>query len=638
MDAHSLEIIEFAKIRDQLARHASSSLGRERIESLAPYLDPALAEEEIALTTEMVDAAASRLNPPLGGLKDVRQPVQRAGLGVLLEIEQVLAIHDILDLTGRVREYWNRLPSEFERLNRLLADVEDLRPLALVIDRVMDGRGNVYDEASPELASVRKQIAEIDRRIQSELRRILRDPEIKKALRFASPTISEGHHVLAVAVNYRHLVVGIVHRASSTGETIYVEPAKVAQLHSELSILRSAETREIRRILRGITSHIGNKSAVILKALDILGEVDLLYAKALYAREFKMSPPKIDREGKLVLRAARHPLLEQLFRDQTSEKEPDAGPNVVPIDVRLGDAFDMLVITGPNTGGKTAALKTVGLLSLMALSGLHIPAEPGSVVPWLTNVLVDIGDEQSLEQSLSTFSGHITRIREILKLCNPTTLVLLDELGGGTEPGEGAALGRAILDELMSSGCRSMITTHLGELKTFAWSRERAENGAVEFDAATLRPTYRLVLGQVGESCALKIARRLKMPSQLLKRAHRYLKRRSGRGGPAMADLERLRVDAQRAREEADEARRDAEKAAEELRIKAELLEQESSVKEQIEAARQTLQAGDLVRVVHLGRTGTVVRVDRKKRLAEVNVGKIAWKVKLDELVPETKQ
>src|SRR5262249_24219176 len=318
-------------------------------------------------------------------------------------------------------------------------------------------------------------------------------------------------------------------------------------------------------------------------AIDLMARLDLITAKARYSLDYNMYAPEINTEGRLWLRQARHPLLEYLFRAEASggrepseeaalaagssgvTQDPPLAPRtVVPIDVRLGFTFNLLIITGPNTGGKTVCLKTTGLLCLMAHAGMHIPAGEGSNVPLLHHILADIGDEQSLEQSLSTFSSHISRIAYILQRADAQSLVLLAELGAGTDPTEGAALGRAILDSLDRIGCRAMVTTHLGDLKTYAFHNERAENGAVEFDVETLRPTYRLHIGQFGMSNALRIARRLQLPRELLSRAHKYLRRKQRRA-PELLRLQQLREEAEKAHAEALKAQHEAERQREEF-------------------------------------------------------------------------
>jgi DNA mismatch repair protein MutS2 len=360
-----------------------------------------------------------------------------------------------------------------------------------------------------------------------------------------------------------------------------------------------------------------------------MARLDLVTAKAKFGRDFQMFVPDVNTSGKLWLRNARHPLLESIFRG-------DAGPEprvVVPIDIRLGIAFNMLVITGPNTGGKTVALKTTGLLCLMAQCGLPIPAAEGSTVPAFTQILADIGDEQSLEQSLSTFSSHISRIALILRSADAGSLVLLDELGAGTDPTEGAALGRAILDELDTLRCRAMVTTHLGDLKTYAFGNERAENAAVEFDIETLRPTYRLQIGQFGMSNALKIARRLKLPRDLLRRARRYLRRKQRRA-PELAQLQRLREEAEKARAEALAAHHEADRQREELAARTAQIERQTSEADALRNWRAKLQPNDRVHVSRFGQAGKVVRVDAKKQMAVVGVGLGQWEVPFDGLFP----
>jgi DNA mismatch repair protein MutS2 len=300
----------------------------------------------------------------------------------------------------------------------------------------------------------------------------------------------------------------------------------------------------------------------------------------------------------------------------------------------LGFTFNLLIITGPNTGGKTVCLKTAGLLSLMALSGMHIPAGEGSSVPLFRNIFADIGDEQSLQQSLSTFSSHITRIGHILRNADADSLVLLDELGAGTDPTEGAALGRAILDALDRVGCRAMVTTHLGDLKTYAFNNERAENGAVAFDVETLRPTYKLEIGQFGMSNALKIARRLKLPRELLQRAHRYLRRRQKRA-PEMAQLQRLREEAEKARGEALAAQHEAERQAEQLRQAMTEVQRKAEEESALRETRLKLVPGDSVRVPKFDKVGKVVRTDFKKNLVVVSVGIGQWEVALEDVFPE---
>jgi DNA mismatch repair protein MutS2 len=699
MDFHTLELLEFPKVRDLVAGYTVSSLGKELAVQLQPLTELARIEQTLKAVTEMTEALSVRQMPPLGGLTDIRLLVRRAAIGSILSPGEMLHVKEVLAATGAVFRYRMRLEPRWQELIGMLARLEDLGPLARTIEGSIDARSNVLDMASPELGTIRHRLHELDERIQQELRRVLRDPVIRSALRFPNATLSGDHHVLPVAVNHRQKVPGIVHRTSATGDTVYVEPAWIANLNADRALIKVEEEKEIARVLRRLTAEIAKVAKPLQLALELLAQLDLIQAKAKYSLEYQMSPPRINVENRLWLRSARHPILLHLFRNKREPSQafpaegspkiaaqnamihdarspaaargpfqglesPVQNPSspaqfppssllasssspltrttlahevipqeVIPIDIRLGSDYDMLVITGPNTGGKTVALKTVGLLCIMAQSGMHIPATEGSTVPLLHHVLADIGDEQSLEQSLSTFSSHISRINDIFRLADHQSLVLLDEVGAGTDPMEGAALGRAMLDYLAGMGCLAMVTTHLGDLKTYAFHNQRAENAAVEFDVQTLRPTYRLLLGQFGRSCALQIARRLQLPRELVKRAHHYLRKRTRRSG----ELEKL----QQAREEAEKARREAQEAelaADQRRLEFEQkqseLQRQAAAEESLKAFRLTLKPGTLVKIERLDQPGHVVRVDFVKGLVMVKAGIGQWEVSLGEVLP----
>jgi DNA mismatch repair protein MutS2 len=627
MDEHTLELLQFGNVCELLASYAACSLGKELAHQAEPSTDPEKIRAALALVTEMVAALGQGQAPPFGGLHDVRLLARRAAIGSMLTAEQLLEVADTLTCTGNMFRYRMRLDERFQRLIALLGPVEDLGLVAKTITGRIDSRGHVLDMASRELAQVRQQLADVDERVQNQIKRLLRDPELRKILRYPNATVSGDHYVLPVAVNHRHRLQGVVHRTSSTGETVFIEPAGVASLSAERAVLKSEEERETRRILRRLSGDVGKVARALGYAIEAMAQLDFITAKARFSRDYGMAAPDLDTEGRLWLRQARHPLLEQLFRTDQS------GRSVVPIDVRLGQPFRLLIITGPNTGGKTVSLKTTGLLCLMAQAGMHIPAADGSVLPVFHQVLADIGDEQSLEQSLSTFSSHMSRIAAILRGADAQSLVLLDELGAGTDPTEGAALGRAILDQLDHVGCRAMVTTHLGDLKTYAFHNERAENAAVEFDVETLRPTYRLQIGQFGMSNALKIARRLKLPRDLLKRAHRYLRRRQRRA-PEMAQLQQLREETEKAREEALLAQHEAERQREEYRQKMVQMEREAEEAAALREARARLQPNDAVRVPRFDKPGRIVRVDHKRNMAVVSLGLGQWEVPLEEVFP----
>ncbi len=637
MDAHTLELLEFSKIRELLAGYAACSLGRDMARLAEPSIVADAIRAELALVTEMVEVLDEGQTPPLTGLQDVRLLARRAAIGAMLSAEQLLEAAATLACTGHVYRYRMRLGARFQRLIALLGPVEDLGLVAKSISGCIDGRGHVLDMASPELGKVRQKIASLDERVQTKIKHLLRDPELRKILRYPNATVSGDHYVLPLPVNYRHKLPGLIHRTSGTGETIFVEPAEVAGLSAERVLLKAEEERETQRVLRRLSAEVGKVSRPLGFAIEAMARLDYVTAKAKFSRDFGHAAPDINTEGKLWLRQARHPLLEQLFRAPgEKDAKPQAAKTVVPIDVRLGQPFNLLIITGPNTGGKTVTLKTTGLLCLMAQAGMHIPAGQGSLVSVFQQIHADIGDEQSLEQSLSTFSSHISRISHILKNCNERTLVLLDELGAGTDPVEGAALGRAILDYLDGLGCRAMVTTHLGDLKTYAFHNDRAENAAVEFDTETLLPTYRLHIGQFGMSNALKIARRLKLPREVLRRAHRYLKRRQRRA-PELAQLQEMREEAEKARADAMKSQVEAEEARAELERRLQELEQQTRAAAALKEWRLKLQPGTMVQVPRYDKLGRVVRLDHKRNIAVVSLGLGQWEVSLEEVFPEEK-
>ncbi|CAN5287550.1 endonuclease MutS2 [soil metagenome] len=629
MDAHTLELLEFDKVRRLVSGFAATSLGRELADRIEPGTNLGLIQNQIHLVSEMVTALEAGQSPPFGGVHDIRLVVRRAAIGTALNAEQLLEVADTLTATGAIYRFRMRLDERHAGLLELLNGVDDHGNVAKTIHGCIDGRAHVLDMASRELGIVRQKLFELDEKVKAEVRRLLRDPELRKILSYPNATVNGDHYVLPVAVNHRHKVAGVVHRVSGTGETIYVEPASIAGMSAERMNLKAEEDREVRRVLRRLSTEVGRVAKPLAYALDVIAKVDLITAKAKLSCEYQMTAPLLNTEGKLWLRSARHPLLEHLFRN-----ESPATKNVVPIEVRLGLGFNLLIITGPNTGGKTVTLKTTGLLAIMAQAGMHIPAGEGSTLPVFNQVFADIGDEQSLEQSLSTFSSHITRIASIFKMATAESLILLDELGAGTDPVEGAALGRAILDELDMLGGRAIVTTHLGDLKTYAFHNERAENGAVEFDIETLRPTYRLQIGQFGMSNALQIAKRLKLPKEMLKRARKYLRRRRGKQGELIR-IQELREETEKARLEALSARHDADREREEFAKQQSTLVREAEAEAILKERRQQLQPNDRVRVQRFDEVGTVVKVDTKKQLVRVSVGFGQWEVPLAEVTPE---
>ncbi len=650
MDTHTLDLLEFAKIRTLVAARAACSLGKEAALGLQPSIDLAEIHERQSLTTEMVEARRSGLSPPLGGLHDIRAHVRRAQVGSMLEPEELAETAETLRALGYLDGWLSRVGEQYPRLGGLRQGVGEFSGVATAIEGCLDSRAKMLDTASRRLSVLRREIAQAEERIQETLRRMLRSPEIKRILRYPNFTMVGHHYVLPVSKDHRSELQGSVQRSSATNETVYIEPTAISEQSAQLSYLRAREAKEIRRILRWLSAQVGLVADSLLRTLAIMAELDLIHARSRFSLDYRMSAPDMSSEGRLVLRQARHPLIEAILLKDPALSPVDPAPagaatgeaeparRVVPIDVHLGVQFQIMVVTGPNTGGKTVALKTVGLLAIMAQSGLHIPVAEGSQLPVFDHVLADIGDEQSLEQSLSTFSSHVRRMSQILSQATQHSLVLLDELGAGTDPAEGAALGRAILDELDSLGCRLIVTTHIGDLKSYALANPRAENAAVEFDLETLQPRYRLHIGDVGQSNALQIARRLGLPGHVVNRAEGYLDQGRGTLIPAEWELVgRLRKEAESARQAALTAQAEAERTREALNQRLADLQVETRREEQLVESRARLQPGDRVVVPRLGydRPGRIVKVDPRKKTAVVAIGHVSWNVAIDELIPQ---
>ncbi len=656
MDIHTLELLEFDRVRALVAARAACSLGKSGAMRLEPSTDPGEIHDRQSLTTEMVEAIRAGLKPAFGGLRDIRTLVRRAQIGAALEAEELAETGETLRAIGEIDRWLNRIGDQFPRLGGLRQGVGEFSGLVSAIDGCLDARAKVIDTASRRLSAIRREIGQVEERIQETLRHLLRSSEVRRALRYPNFTMVGHHYVLPVSKDHRGEVEGSVLRTSASNETVYIEPRAIGEKSAQLSFLRARETKEIRRILRWLSAQVGLVAESLLATLETMAELDLIHARARLAIDYRMSPPRFNTEGRLVLRSARHPLLEALFRNDPAIVRPSEGPDpespppisppapageprtVVPIDVNLGLRFHLLVITGPNTGGKTVAIKTVGLLAIMAQSGLHVPAAEGSDFPVFDDVLADIGDEQSLEQSLSTFSSHVRRISEILGKATERSLVLLDEMGAGTDPADGAALGRAILDELSAIGSRAIVTTHIGDLKTYALSTPGAENAAVEFDDETLQPRYRIQIGDIGQSNALKIARHLKLAEHVIARAETYRAQRSVGEIPELEILQRMRREAESAREQALQAQAEAERTREALNRRLADLQDETRQAESITEARARLQPGDRVVVPRLGydRPGRLVKIDPRKKTAVVAIGHVTWDVSVDEIIPQS--
>ncbi|UCG32053.1 MAG: hypothetical protein JSU68_10350 [Phycisphaerales bacterium] len=537
MNAHTLDKLEFERITELLAGYAASGLGR----GLALQVRPAHGAGQILAwleqVREMLAVEKSMGLPPFAGIRDVRPEVRAAVPPTRLEPEVFAQIAETLQGTHHVRAWLDALPEEAGRLRHLGERVGDFLSIAQQISEAVDARGHVRDEATARLARIRGQIIRAKDSIGEVITKLLHSPQIQKILQYPNATFHNDRTVLPLKAEHRGRIQGIIHRSSDSGATLFIEPAPVVQLNNQIIKLRYEEHEEITRVLWQLTQLIHLNRETILETLNALAVLDLIGAKVRMARHLRLEVADLIDEQQIRLREARHPILltmpdrraEEPTEDQEGQGRAAIGrpeprfERVVPIDIRVGDDFDLLVVTGPNTGGKTVTLKTVGLMAAMHQSGLPIPAAPGCKMPVFDDVLMDVGDEQSLQQSLSTFSSHLGYVLETLRRSTPRTLVLIDELGAGTDPDEGAAIGRAVMDELLQIGCRAIITTHLGVLKSRAHTHTRVENASVEFDLETLMPTYRLRIGEAGNSNALAIAQRLGMPKRLVDAAEKHL-------------------------------------------------------------------------------------------------------------------
>ena len=596
MDPHSLDILEYEKVKAMLAGRAASSLGRAEVARLEPLTAVERVRLAIDETTELRRLLELRGRLPVGGMTDVRPAVAGTeGGDAALEPNALAQVRGTLLAALGFRRVFEEFADVCPRLAELGTRLGDFEPLCDRIEAVVDNDGTVRDDASPKLAQLRRHLEAATQRLRAKAYALAQSAATRPLLQSEQVSVRHGRYVLAVKVERKHQLDGIIHDRSQTGATVYLEPRDLVLLANELDDLRFDEQREVTRLLWELTFALREQREPILATLDALAWVDCTYAKARFSIDYAMSPPAINDAGHLDARRARHPILVQVL------ERDDDGPRgeVVPIDFRLGEDFDLLVITGPNTGGKTVSLKTIGLLALMAQSGMHVPCDPGAQFPVYTNILADIGDEQSIEQSLSTFSSHMTNIVRVLRKAHETTLVLLDELGAGTDPAEGAAIATAILDVLRRRKAKTVVTTHIGDLKAYAYRHPRSRNAACEFDQQTLQPTFRLLLGQPGNSNAVAIAARLGMPRGIVRRATGLLARRQGRDETGMiAELQRSRraieddrETAHALRQEADAAREDA---ARELRAakalaRAARREAEQEIDEHVRGLRDRL-------------------------------------------------
>jgi len=558
IDDRTLRALEFDKVRALLVDQASCSLGRGLAEGLIPSDDIGTARRWQAETTEARAILAGRGEVPLGGLHDIRPQLHQAEIGSVLTPPDFLVVADTIRALRRMKRFFADDRVAAPVLAELASSLGTFDQLDSEIRRVVTEQGEVADDASSELARIRRTRRNLQARIRDRLETIIRSPEFSRFLQDPIITIRGERYVVPVKQEYRGQFNGVIHDQSSSGATLFIEPMVVVELNNDLRQVELKERDEVRRILRRLTAALAGEAEALGSSLEIIARLDFAFAKGKLSLTMDGTEPFLNATGRLEIIGGRHPLLRG---------------DVVPIDVPLGKAFDTMVITGPNTGGKTVTLKTIGLLTLMAQAGLHVPARDGTELAVFAKVFCDIGDEQSIEQSLSTFSSHLRNIVAFLREADGESLVLLDELGAGTDPTEGAALGMAILEHLHARGAKTVATTHYSELKAFAYTRPRVVNASVEFDVETLGPTYRLVVGLPGRSNAFEIARRLGLDPAIVSRAREFISREELRVEDLIvnmqtdqARLEKERRDAQLLRERAAQLTKDLERREAEIR------------------------------------------------------------------------
>jgi DNA mismatch repair protein MutS2 len=581
MDSKTLNVLEYPKVLEHLARFCDFSASMQLARGLEPTSSYELATARIAETTEARKLLS--IQPAgIGGAHDIRPAADLAARGGVLDPHALLDIKSTLISCRDLKKTFDRKTPEYPRLSQIVLGLPDTYGLVDSISRILSERGEVLDSASPKLGDIRRNLRIAQDRLMARLHKYVTDSKTVSMLQEPIVTQRDGRYVIPLRAEFKGKIKSIIHDQSSSGATLFVEPLPVVEANNEIRELQLAERDEERRILAEVSSQVGEHATELKYGVENLAALDLAFAKAKYAEELHASEPLIsnqssviskqssiggdkskiqNRKSSIKLINARHPLL-----------DPET---VVPIDVDPREGTRAIVITGPNTGGKTVSLKTVGLLVVMAQSGLHIPAQSGSELPCFHSVWADIGDEQSIEQSLSTFSGHITNIIRILKKIDHRSLVIFDELGSGTDPQEGAAIARAILTHLLETGAMTLVATHYPELKTFAHGTEGVVNASLEFDIKTLRPTYKLTLGLPGRSNALLIAQKLGLPQSIIDSAKAEINPLDLRADKLLDDIRKERNRTSREREKLEKARSKLEAETRDLEKRLEKIEDE---------------------------------------------------------------
>lgn len=579
MNQKALKTLEYNKIIEKLAEFAGSPLAKEICRNLEPSTDL----YEIQATQRETSDALTRIYQKgaisFSGIHDIRGSIKRLEIGAVIGIPELLSICRLLEICSKVKAYarGENETSTPDSLEELFQALRPLTPVSSEIRRCIASEEELNDDASPALFKIRRSMRQINDKVHAQLQTMVNGSS-RTYLQDAVVTMRNGRYCIPVKAEYRGQVPGMIHDQSQTGSTLFVEPMAVIKLNNDLRELELKEEKEIEIILASLSALCGEETEALRDDLTLLTRLDFIFAKAQLSRSMNATEPVFNQEGRIVIKKGRHPLLDK--------------KKVVPIDIRLGTDFELLIITGPNTGGKTVSLKTVGLFTLMGQAGLHIPAFDHSELSVFENVFADIGDEQSIEQSLSTFSAHMTNTVSILSKANDRSLVLFDELGAGTDPTEGAALAIAILQNLHHRGARVMATTHYSELKVFALSTPGVENGCCEFDVETLRPTYRLLIGVPGKSNAFAISQKLGLSQDIIEEARTHLTEQDENFEDLLTDLEHKRVTIEQEREEINRYKEEIRQLKQRLESKQEKLDsnRDKILRDANEQARAILQ------------------------------------------------
>lgn len=562
--------LELHKILEMLSEEASNTKTKEMALALTPESDIDVVRSEMKKTSDAFDLSVKYGTPAFSNFKDIRGALHRASSGASLSLRELLDIAQMLYQIRMLSDWYKSTENEETSIGYLFVSLAPNKYLEDKIKNAVVSEDEISDMASHELANIRRKIAQAGVRIRESLDKLIRSSEVQKSLRENIVTMRDGRYVLPVKADFKGNVPGLVHATSATGSTYFIEPISVVEANNDIKVLQGEEQDEIDRIIAELSADCAAYAEALSADYVTCAEINLYFAKSNLGAKMRGCIPELSDDGVIDLKKARHPLIDK--------------KKVVPVDIKLGEDYNALIVTGPNTGGKTVILKTTGLLSAMAMCGLMIPASDGSKVSVFDNILVDIGDQQSIEQSLSTFSSHISNVVKILDAANEKSLILMDELGSGTDPVEGAALAVSIIENMVAKGSKLLVTTHYQELKLFAIETPGIENASCEFDIATLQPTYRLIIGSPGKSNAFSISSKLGISDDIINRANELVSTENQRFEEVVAQLEASRRELEKQHDEIEKLKNEqAEKVAE---LDKEIADLNSKKESELEKAR----------------------------------------------------